>query len=566
MINMDIKSYFQILLFILLIIVCTPILGNFIYLIFDGKKPLRIFLLSTLENVIYKVCRIDPYQEMNWKVYTGYLLLFNLMGGVLTFLIQILQSVLIANPEQMQNVPLLLAFNTAISFMTNTNWQAYSGETTLSYFTQMFVLAVQNFLSVATAIAVVIALARGFVRQTNTTIGNVWSDITKSTVYILLPLSVCIAFILMQQGVIQSFTPYTHATTLEGVQQIIPSGPVASQEAIKMLGTNGGGFFNANSAHPFENPTPLTNFIQILSIFLIPAALTYAFGKLIGATRQGWVLFLAMLIIFSTGLGFALYAEHMHNPFLKVSGCMEGKEVRFGIDGSVLFSMTTTAASCGAVNCMHESLSPIGGLIAMFNMMTGEVIFGGVGSGFYGMILYAIIAVFIAGLMVGRTPEYLGKKIDAFEIKMSVIGILASPMVLLLFAAIACTTKAGTSSLTAQGIIGLNELLYGFASVANNNGSAFGGLNASTPLYLILTSIAMLVGRFTTMIAVLAISGKLAMKKIQPVSSGTFPTDGALFLILLIGTVVIIGALNFFPVLSIGPILEHLLMISGKGL
>jgi K+-transporting ATPase ATPase A chain len=493
-------------------------------------------------------------------------LLFNLLGGILTFLILTVQNVLIANPEQMKNVPSLLAFNTAVSFMTNTNWQAYAGETTLSHFTQMFVLSVQNFLSVATAIAVVLVLARGFIRQTTATIGNVWSDLTKSTLYILLPLSVLIALILMQQGVVQNFSPYTHATTLEGMQQIIPSGPVASQEAIKMLGTNGGGFFNANSAHPFENPTPLTNFIEILAIFLIPAALTYAFGKLIGATKQGWVLFLAMMIIFCIGLGFALYAEHMYNPFLNVSGCMEGKEVRFGINGSVLFSMTTTAASCGAVNCMHESLSPISGLIAMFNMMTGEVIFGGVGSGFYGMVLYAIVAVFIAGLMVGRTPEYLGKKIDAFEIKMSVIGILASPMILLLFAAVASSTKAGSASLTAQGIIGLNEILYGFASVANNNGSAFGSLNASTPFYLVITSIAMLAGRFATMIVVMAISGKLAMKKMQPISSGTFPTGGILFLTLLIGTVLIVGALNFFPVLSIGPILEHLLMMSGKGL
>lgn len=563
---MDIKSYFQVLLFIFLVIVCTPFLGNFIYRVFDEKGPARIFFLSSLEKFVYKVCRIDPLEEMNWKVYTCQLLLFNLFGGSLTFLIQILQNLLLVNPEQMKNVPPLLALNTAVSFMTNTNWQAYAGETTLSYFTQMFVLAVQNFLSVATAIAVVIALARGFVRQASNTIGNVWSDLTKSTLYILLPMSIVIALILMQQGVVQSFSPYINATTLDGVQQKIPLGPAASQVAIKMLGTNGGGFFNANSAHPFENPTPLSNFIEILAIFLIPAALTYAFGKLIGATKQGWILFLAMMIIFCTGLGFALYAEHMHNPFLNVSGCMEGKEVRFGINGSVLFATTTTAASCGAVNCMHESLTPINGLITMFNMMTGEVSFGGVGSGFYGMILYAITAVFIAGLMVGRTPEYLGKKIEAFEIKMAVIGILASPMVLLLFAAIACSVKDGLASVSGQGITGLNEILYGFASVANNNGSAFGGLNAGTPFYLTLTSVAMLVGRFATMVAVLAISNKLAMKKIQPVSSGTFPTDGVLFLILLIGTVLIVGALNFFPVLSIGPIMEHLLMMGGKGL
>jgi K+-transporting ATPase ATPase A chain len=476
------------------------------------------------------------------------------------------QNSLFANPENIKSISPLLALNTAVSFMSNTNWQAYAGETTLSYLSQMVGLTVQNFLSAATAIAVVVALARGFVRQSAAMIGNVWTDLVKGTIYILLPLSCAMTIVLIEQGVVQTFSPYINATTLDGVLQKIPLGPAASQIATKMIGVNGGGFFNANSAHPFENPTPVTNFIEILAIFLIPAALTFAFGKLIGSKKQGWILFLAMMIIFSTGLGGALIAEHQYNPVLNVSECLEGKEVRFGVTGSVLFSTVTTAASCGAVNCMHESLSPLAGLVALFNMMIGEVAFGGVGSGLYGMILYAIIAVFIAGLMVGRTPEYLGKKIESFEIKMAVIGILASPMMLLLFAAIACSIKAGTSSVSAQGIIGLNEILYGFASTSNNNGSAFGGLNSATPFFLITTTIAMLFGRFATMIAVLAIAGRLVFKKVQPISNGTFPTDGPLFLILLIGTVLIVGALNFFPVLSIGPILQHFLMVTGKGL
>lgn len=561
---MGLIGYFQIFLFVLLIIALTPILGNFIYRVFDEKKPVKF--LSALEKFIYKVCRIDPAIEMSWKAYTGQLLLFNTIGCGLVFLLQLFQHTFPNNPEHLKNVPPLLSMNTAVSFMTNTNWQAYAGETTLSYFTQMFGLAVQNFLSVATAIAVVIALSRGFVRQSNKHIGNVWSDLTKSTLYILLPLSIILAVILIQQGVVQSFSPYLNAATLEGADQHIPLGPAASQVAIKMLGTNGGGFFNANSAHPFENPTPLSNFLEILAIFLIPASLTYAFGKLIGSTKQSWVLFGAMLIIFCTGLTCALFAEHMYNPFLNISGCMEGKEVRFGINASVLFSTVTTAASCGAVNCWHESLSPLNGLINMFNMMTGEVVFGGVGSGFYGMVLYAITAVFIAGLMVGRTPEYLGKKLEAFEIKMAVIGLLASPTILLLLSALACSVKGGFSATSGQGIIGLNEILYGFTSAANNNGSAFGGLNAGLPFYLIATSIAMFTGRLATMIAVLAISGSLAQKRTRPVSTGTFPTDGTVFLLLLVATILIVGALNFFPVLSIGPLLEHLLMLSGKGL
>jgi potassium-transporting ATPase potassium-binding subunit len=563
---MTIHDFIFIGLFISLIIVLTPIIGSYISLVFREEKPFRLPILSYIENAIYKISRIDPHEQMHWKDYACAVLMMNVLGIVFLFLIQIFQNHLFLNPQHFSKVSLLSALNTAVSFVTNTNWQTYAGETTMSYFTQVFGLTVQNFLSAATAISIVAALARGFVRETSGTIGNFWSDLVKSTLYILLPLSCIMAVLLVQQGVVQTFSPYVHAITLEGTQQTIPLGPAASQVAIKQLGTNGGGFFNTNSAHPFENPTPLTNFIQILAIFLIPGALTYAFGKLIGSTRQGWVLFSTMMIIFLIGLSTALYAEYMHNPLLQTAGSMEGKELRFGISGSTLFSVVTTAASCGAVNCMHESLAPLTGLVTLFNMMMGEVVFGGVGSGLYGMVLFAIIAVFIAGLMVGRTPEYLGKKIDVFEIKMAVIGILTPSIVLLLFSAVACTIRAGTNSLAAQGPMGLNEILYAFASTSNNNGSAFGGLNATTSFYTITTTLAMLVGRFATMIPVLAIAGSLVEKKSRPVTLGTFPTDGVLFLVLLIGTVFVIGALNFFPVLSIGPILEHLLLISGKGL
>jgi K+-transporting ATPase ATPase A chain len=563
---MTTHDFIFISLFVILIIALTPVIGLYISLVFREEKPFRLPILSFIENAIYKISRIDQHEQMHWKNYAGAVLLLNVLGMVLLFLIQIIQNHLFLNPQHFSKISPLSALNTAVSFVTNTNWQTYAGETTMSYFTQVFGLTVQNFLSAATAISIVAALARGFVRQTGGSIGNFWSDLVKSTLYILLPLSCIMAILLVQQGTVQTFSPYVHAITLEGTQQTIPLGPAASQVAIKQLGTNGGGFFNANSAHPFENPTPLTNFIQILAIFLIPGALTYAFGKLIGSTRQGLVLFSTMMIIFLIGLSTALYAEYMHNPLLQTTGSMEGKELRFGISGSTLFSVVTTAASCGAVNCMHESLAPLTGLVTLFNMMMGEVIFGGVGSGLYGMVLYAIIAVFIAGLMVGRTPEYLGKKIDVFEIKMAVIGILTPSIVLLLFSAVACTIKAGTNSLAAQGPMGLNEIIYAFASTSNNNGSAFGGLNATTSFYSITTTIAMFIGRFATMIPVIAIAGSLVAKKSRPVTLGTFPTDGILFLVLLIGTVFIIGALNFFPVLSIGPILEHLLLISGKGL
>ena len=560
------RDLFQIFLFVGALCATTPLLGWYIARIYDEKNPIRVPGLYALERALYRLCRIDPDEPMHWKTYAWAVILFSAAGMASVLLIQLLQRHLPLNPQHMPGVPFFLALNTAVSFMTNTNWQAYPGETTMSYLTQMAALAVQNFLSAATAIAVVAALARGFSRKSSRSIGNFWSDCIKAVVYLLLPLSFAFALILIEQGTPQTYNRYAPATTIVGREQIIPLGPAASQIAIKQLGTNGGGFYNANSAHPFENPTPLSNFLEIFAIFLIPGALIWAFGKMIGSTRQGRVLFGAMMVLFCAGLGACLIGEYGNNPMLHVHAPMEGKEVRFGAAGSALFAVATTGASCGAVNCMHESLSPLSHLVTMFNMMVGEVIFGGVGSGLYGMVLYAIMTVFIAGLMVGRTPEYLGKKIDAFEVKMSVIGILGSSVILLILAAIAISVKAGTSSLSAQGCAGLNEIIYAFASVSNNNGSAFGGLNANTPFYNSMTAIAMIVGRFTTLLAVLAIAGSLAAKKIKPASEGTFPTDGLLFLSLLIGTVVIVGALNFFPVLSIGPILEHLLMSGGKGL
>jgi potassium-transporting ATPase potassium-binding subunit len=563
---MDTLDFFQLIVFICGLCITTPLMGWYIARIYDDKNPLRLPAFRTLEKVIYKICRVDPEQPMHWKSYAWSVLLISIFGMVSVFLLQMLQRRLPLNPQNMPGVEFFLALNTAISFVTNTNWQAYFGETTMGYFTQMAALTVQNFLSAATGIAVVAALARGFSRKSSRSIGNFWSDLTKAVLYILLPLSFVFALVLVEQGTPQTLKKYVTATTLEGQTQTIPLGPAASQIAIKQLGTNGGGFFSANSAHPFENPTPLSNFLEIFMIFLIPAALTWAFGKMIGSTSQGWIIFGAMMILFCAGLTVSLIGENGFNHVLNVNAPMEGKELRFGTTGSALFATVTTAASCGAVNCMHESLSPLSHLVTMFNMMVGEVIFGGIGSGLYGMVLYAIMAVFIAGLMVGRTPEYLGKKIDVFEVKMSVIGILASSVILLVLAAIAIVTKAGNSSLAAQGAPGLNEIIYAFASASNNNGSAFGSLNANTPFYNIATATAMIVGRFTTLLTVLAIAGSLAAKKIKPASGGTFPTDGFLFLFLLIGTVVIVGALNFFPVLSIGPVLEHLLMLNGKGM
>ncbi len=559
-------DFIQIALYLSVLCLATPLLGRYMASVLTGSKTALSFILTPVEKLIYRTSGVDPEKEMSWRQYCLSLLIFNVIGVVTVFVFQVIQHSLPLNPEHLPNVPWLLALNTAISFMTNTNWQAYAGETTLSYLTQMAGLAVQNFMSAATGIAVFAALTRSLIRKTTATIGNFWADLVRSTLHILLPLSFVLAMVLAGQGVVQTFSPSVTATTLSGEKQVIPLGPVASQIAIKQLGTNGGGFFNVNSAHPFENPTPLSNFLQMIAILLIPAALTYSFGTMIGVQRQGWVLFIVMMLLFLGGLTLSLYAECGYNPLLKVTGSFEGKELRFGITNSVIWSTATTAASNGSVNAMHESLSPLAGLVAMFNIMLGEIIFGGVGSGLYGMIACVIIAVFIAGLMVGRTPEYLGKKIGAFEIRMAVIAVLLPSIVVLLFSAIACSVQAGTGSLSVAGTHGLCEILYAFSSTANNNGSAFAGLNANTPFYCILTSIAMLIGRFAVIVPILAISGRFASRKITPPSSGTFPTDGALFIVLLIGTVIIVGALNFFPVLALGPVIEHLFLVAGMGM
>lgn len=513
-----------------------------------------------IEKLTHKFVGVNPNEETNWKTYTFGLLMFNLVGLVFLFFIQLFQAFLPLNPAHLPNVTWHSSLNTAISFVTNTNWQGFAGETTMSYFSQMIGLTVQNFVSAATGISVILALIRGISRKTTDKIGNFWTDITRTTLYILIPLSILFAIILVGQGVVQNFSTYETVQTLQGAQQVIPMGPAASQIAIKFLGTNGGGFFNANSAHPFENPTPLSNFLQILSIFLIPGALTYMFGKMVGSTRQGWSIFSAMLIMFVVGLSFSLYAEYSANPILSNLPLMEGKETRFGISNSVLFSVVTTDASCGAVNAMHDSFSPLTGMILMVNMMLGEVIFGGVGAGMYGMLIFVILTVFIAGLMVGRTPEYLGKKIGAFEIQMAILTIFATNLIIQIFTAWASVTTLGLSSLNNTGPHGFSEILYAYTSAAANNGSAFAGLNANTFFYNLTLGLVMLIGRFGVIVPVLAIAGSLAKKNIAPLSAGTFRTDNWLFIGLLIAVILIVGGLTHFPALSLGPIMEHLLM------
>ena len=516
-----------------------------------------------LEKLTYKSAGINPGEETNWKSYTFSLLIFNLTGFVFVFLIQLLQAHLPLNPANLSNVSWHSAFNTAVSFMTNTNWQGYAGETTLSYFVQMIGLTVQNFVSAATGIAVLLALIRGISRNTTEKLGNFWTDLTRSTLYLLLPLSILFAIVLVGQGVVQNFKPYETVQTLQGAQQVIPMGPAASQIVIKQIGTNGGGFFNTNSSHPFENPTPLSNFLEMLAILLIPAALTYTYGKMVGSTRQGWTIFIAMLILFVAGLSISLYAEYSANPGFGNLHLMEGKETRFGITNSILWSTATTSASNGSVNAMHDSLSPIAGMIAMINIMLGEIIFGGVGAGLYGMVIFIILTVFIAGLMVGRSPEYLGKKIEAFEVQMAIIAVLAPNLVIQLFSAWASVSSYGLSSLNNAGPHGFSEILYAYSSAAGNNGSAFAGLNANTVFYNLTLGIGMLIGRFGVIIPVLAIAGNMAGKKITPLSAGTFRTDNWLFIGLLIGVILIVGGLTHFPALSLGPIIEHLHFNSG---
>ncbi len=553
----------QLILFMLLLAGLSPLLGRYMAKVFMGEKHIMKPVFGWLETFVYRVSGIKSEEEMNWKTYLYGVLLFNLFGFAVLSLLQMLQAWLPLNTEKLPNVSWHSALNTAISFVTNTNWQSYSGENTLSYLVQMLGLTVQNFVSAATGISVVLALIRGLTRKTTDALGNFWGDLTRSVVYVLLPLAMILSFLLIGQGAVQTFSHYVTATTLQGTEQVIPLGPAASQIAIKHLGTNGGGFFNANSAHPFENPTPFTNFLEMFALIIISAGLVFTYGHYVKSKRQAWAIFLTMFILFAAGLAISLWSEYSHNIVLNVSGNMEGKETRFGIANSVLFSVATTVTSCGAVNAMHDSLSPLSGMVSMFNMMLGEIIFGGVGSGLYGIIVFIILTVFIAGLMVGRTPEYLGKKVEAFEVKMTIFAVLAPSVIIKLFSAIACLVPTGLSGLNNAGPHGLSEILYAFSSAAGNNGSAFGGLNANTVFYNLMLGFGMLIGRFGVIVPVMAIAGSMVKKKITPVSSGTFKTDNWLFVLLLIGIILIVGGLTFFPPLALGPIVEHLLMNLG---
>lgn len=560
---MTTQDFIQVLLFFALLIGLTPILGAYMSKVYTGDRHFMLPVFGWLEKLTYKFIGTNPDEETNWKSYTFSLLMFNFIGFLFVFLLQLLQAHLPLNPANLPNVSWHSAFNTSVSFMTNTNWQGYAGETTLSYFVQMLGLTVQNFVSAATGIAVLLALIRGISRKNTDMLGSFWTDLTRSTLYVLLPLSILFSIVLVGQGVVQNFNTYETIQTLQGGHQILPMGPAASQIAIKQLGTNGGGFFNANSAHPFENPTPFSNLLEMLAILLIPAALTFTYGKMVGSSKQGWTIFSAMLIMLVAGLGISLYAEYATNPIFGNLHLMEGKETRFGITNSILWATSTTAASNGSVNAMHDSLSPIAGMITMLNLMLGEIIFGGVGAGLYGMIIFVILTVFIAGLMVGRTPEYLGKKIEAFEVQMAIIAMLAPNIVILLFSAWASVSAPGLSSLNNAGPHGLSEILYAYSSAAANNGSAFAGLNANTLFYNLTLGFGMLIGRFGIIIPVLAIAGSMAKKKITPLSAGTFRTDNGLFIGLLITVILIIGGLTHFPALSLGPVVEQLLMNSG---
>jgi potassium-transporting ATPase potassium-binding subunit len=555
----------QIALFIGLLLALSPLLGKYMAKVFMGEKHIMKPVLGWLENSVYRVTGIKSTEEMNWKTYLNAVLLFNFFGFIFLFLVQVFQASLPLNTEKLPSVSWHLAFNTAMSFITNTNWQSYSGENTLSYFVQMTGLTAQNFVSASTGIAVVLAFIRGLTRKTTDELGNFWTDMTRSTLYVLLPLSIILTIFLVGQGVVQTFSHSVKVVTLQGTEQVISLGPAASQVAIKQLGTNGGGFFGANSSHPFENPTPFSNFLELISIIIISSGLVFTFGHYMKSKRQAWTIFITMFILFAAGLGISLVAEYGHNNFLNASGIMEGKETRFGVMNSVMWAVTTTVTSNGSVNNMHDSLSPISGLVAIFNIMLGEIIFGGVGSGLYGMIIFILLTVFIAGLMVGRTPEYLGKKIEAFDMKMTVIAILAPAIVIKLFTAIACSIPAGLAGLNNAGPHGFSEILYSFSSAAGNNGSAFAGLNTNTVFYNLMLGFGMLIGRFGIIIPVMAIAGNMAKKKITPVSSGTFRTDNWLFVVLLIGVILIVGGLTFFPPLALGPVVEHLLMNHGVG-
>lgn len=562
----------QVAAYVAALILLTPPLGAFMARVFAGERTLLTPVLGPIERATYRLIGIDPMREMTWRGYTLALCVFNALGFFLLLAILLGQGALPLNPRHFSGLSLQLAFNTAVSFMTNTNWQAYSGEAQLSYFSQMVGLTFQNFVSAATGIAAFLALARGFARRSTNTLGNFWADLVRCTLYVLLPLSIVLALVLVSQGVVQNFSDYPTAKTLEGAEQVIPMGPAASQIAIKQLGTNGGGFFNANSAHPLENPTPLSNILEMLAILLIPAALCYTFGDMVGDTRQGWVLLAAMFVIFLPLLGMCLWAENAGNPriaalgvdqtasSLQSGGNMEGKETRFGIGSSALWATVTTAASNGSVNSMHDSYTPLGGLVPMLLMQLGEVVFGGVGSGLYGMLAFAIVAVFIAGLMVGRTPEYLGKKIEAYEMKMASLVILIPPVLVLGGTAlgVAFDSRLPTPGITNPGAHGLSQVLYAFSSTGNNNGSAFAGFGANNLFYNTLLGLAMLFARYWLMIPILAMAGSLASKKHVPVTAGTLPTHTPLFVGLVAGTVILVGALTFIPALALGPIVEQL--------
>jgi K+-transporting ATPase ATPase A chain len=586
----------QILVFFAIIVAITKPIGSFMYRVFEGQRTFLHPVLGPIERLIYRISGIREDEEQSWVRYSASLISLSIFSFLFVYLIQRLQGYLPLNPMHFSTsqaptgaTPMTpdLAFNTAVSFVTNTNWQSYSPDTTMSYLTQMAALAVQNFVSAAVGIAVAVALIRGFARHTTKTIGNFWADVTRCTLYVLLPICVLTTLFFVSQGCIQNFKAPVTAQTLEGTQQVIEQGPLASQLSIKMLGTNGGGYFNANSAHPYENPTPASNLLQMLLIFSLGASLTYMFGKAVKDTRQGWAIFAAMSALFFVGVFICYWAEQRGNPMVtnlgvaqayaasQPGGNMEGKEVRFGIAQSTLFATVTTDASCGAINSWHDSFTPLGGLVPLFNMETDEVIFGGVGAGLYSMLLYAVIAVFIGGLMVGRTPEYVGKKIEQKEVKMAIIAVLATSLCILVFTALSSVApfaKGGywnapgpaIANTNNNGAHGLSEILYAYSSGAGNNGSAFAGINANTPWYNLTLGIDMFVGRFLFIIPALAIAGSLASKKLIPVTNGTLPTNGPLFVVLLIGAVMIVGALTYFPVLSLGPIVEHFQMWNGK--
>ncbi|MER8583778.1 potassium-transporting ATPase subunit KdpA [Mesorhizobium sp. M1338] len=565
---MTLNGWIQILVYCGIIILLVKPLGGYMHRVFNGDRTLLSPIFGPIERGLYRICGTSEREEQHWTTYAVALLLFNVAGFLVLYVLQRLQGSLPYNPAGMTAVEPGLAFNTAASFMTNTNWQNYGGESTLSYLVQMAGLTVQNFVSAATGIAIAIALIRGFARASGKSIGNFWVDMTRSTLYLLLPFCIVLTLVYVWLGMPQTLGAYVEATTLEGARQTIAVGPVASQVAIKMLGTNGGGFFNANAAHPFENPDAISNLIQMVSIFAIGAALTNVFGRMVGNQRQGWAILSAMGVMFIGGVIVCYWAEAAGNPLVHALGIdggnMEGKETRFGIALSALFAVITTAASCGAVNAMHGSFTALGGMIPIINMQLGEVIVGGVGAGLYGILTYIVVAVFVAGLMVGRTPEYLGKKIEAKEVKMAMLAILCLPLAMLIFTAIAVVLPTGVASMGNAGPHGFSEVLYAYTSGAANNGSAFGGLSGNTPWYNITIGIGMLMGRFLVIIPALAIAGSLVAKKTVPASAGTFPTDGPLFVGLLVGVILIVGGLTFFPALAVGPIIEHLAGIHGQ--